>query len=101
MRKSRLSCYKQIILVEHFVAGTTARCASKLAAVNKNTAILYFQGHQKMIAHQLEQESLDVFDGEIEVDESYFGGTIRDADADYQAENCARQRRLFGLLGSV
>ncbi|MCF6293527.1 MAG: IS1595 family transposase, partial [Robiginitomaculum sp.] len=27
MRKSRLSHYKQGRLIEHFVAGTTARCA--------------------------------------------------------------------------
>ncbi|HJN26113.1 MAG TPA: IS1595 family transposase, partial [Rhodospirillales bacterium] len=30
MRKSRLSSYKQDRLIEHFVAGTTARTASRL-----------------------------------------------------------------------
>ena len=32
MRKSRLSHYKQNRLIEHFVAGTTARMAASFAA---------------------------------------------------------------------
>lgn len=46
MRKSRISKTKQLRLIEHFVAGTTTRCAASLVGVNKR-----------------------------EVDESYFGGT--------------------------
>ncbi|MBU4191089.1 MAG: IS1595 family transposase, partial [Pseudodesulfovibrio sp.] len=33
MRKSRLSKDKQLRLIEHFVAGTTARCAADLVGV--------------------------------------------------------------------
>ncbi|MBW8308926.1 MAG: IS1595 family transposase, partial [Candidatus Paracaedibacteraceae bacterium] len=33
MRKSRLSKSKQEKLLEHFIAGTTARCASSLLGV--------------------------------------------------------------------
>lgn len=94
MRKSRLSHYKQIRLLEHFVAGTTARCASKLVNVNKNTAILYFQRLREIIAHQLEQESFEVFDGEIEVDESYFGGTQKGK----RGRGAAGKVPVFGLL---
>lgn len=43
--------------------------------VNRNTAAYYFQRLRLIIAYQLEQESHEVFAGEIEVDESYFGGT--------------------------
>ncbi|MDP1766923.1 MAG: IS1595 family transposase, partial [Methylotenera sp.] len=42
MRKSRLSSAKQAKLIEHFVAGTTARCAADLIGVNRNTAAYYF-----------------------------------------------------------
>ncbi|MBW8308551.1 MAG: IS1595 family transposase, partial [Candidatus Paracaedibacteraceae bacterium] len=59
----------------HFIAGTTARCASSLLGVNKTTAAYYFQRLLEIIAHYIEQESQEVFEGEIEVDESYFGGT--------------------------
>ena len=75
MRKSRLNSAKQTKLIEHFVAGTTARCAADLIGVNRNTAAYYFQRLRKIIVYQLEQESHEVFAGEIEVDESYFGGT--------------------------
>lgn len=42
MRKSRLSWYKQEHLIEHFIAGTTARVAAALVGVNKSTAAIIF-----------------------------------------------------------
>lgn len=39
MRKSRLSRYKQDRLIEHFVAGTTARTAASLCSVNRKLPI--------------------------------------------------------------
>ena len=74
MRKSRLSRYKQDRLIEHFVAGTTARTASSLCGVNRKTAAFYFLRLREIIAVELEAESEAMFGGEIEVDESYFGG---------------------------
>ena len=74
MRKSRLSRFKQGHLVEHFVAGTTARTAASLCGVNRKTAALYFLRLREIIAYELEAESAAMFGGEIEVDESYFGG---------------------------
>ena len=75
MRKSRLNSAKQAKLIEHFVAVTRARCVADLIGVNRNTAAYYFQRLREIIVYQLEQESYEVFAGEIEVDESYFGGT--------------------------
>ena len=74
MRKSRLSKAKQGRLIEHFVAGCTARCAAALVRVNSKTAVYYFHRLRQIIAYRLEQEADMVFGGEIEVDESYFGG---------------------------
>ncbi len=75
MRKSRLSWAQQRRLIEHFVAGTTARTAASLVGVNKNTATFYFHRLRQIIA--LHSEEPTQFFGEIEVDESYFGGSAR------------------------
>ena len=74
MRKSRLSKYKQARLTQHFVAGTTARTAAALCGVNRKTAAYYFHRLREIVALELEAEGEALFDGEIEVDESYFGG---------------------------
>jgi len=77
MRKSRLSRYKQDRLIEHFVAGTTARTASSLCGVNRKTAAFYFLRLREIIAIELEAESEAMFGGEIEVDESYLAAGER------------------------
>lgn len=74
MRKSRISQSKQDRLVEHFIAGTTARTAASLVGVLRNSAAFYFHRLREVIAYELEAESEAMFGGEIEVDESYFGG---------------------------
>ena len=79
MRKSRLSRSKQARLREHFVAGTTARCAAALIGINSKTAIYYFHRLRILISDQLEQEEDIAFGSEIEVDESYFGGKCKEA----------------------
>ena len=72
MRKSRLSWSIQRRLIEHFVSGSTARTAACLVDVNKSAAAFYFQRLREIIA--LQSEDTSPLFGEIEVDESYFGG---------------------------
>ena len=72
MRKSRLSNSKQHKLIEHFVSGSTARTAAALIGVHRNTAAYYFHRLRQLIHKTIEDETL-LF-GEVEVDESYFGG---------------------------
>ena len=74
MRKGRLSRYKQDRLIEHFVAGTTARTAASLRGVNRKTAAFCFLRLREIIVVDSVAESEAMFGGEIEVDESYFGG---------------------------
>jgi transposase len=74
MRKRRLSVYKQDRLIEHFVSGSTARTAAILVCVNKSSAAYFYPRLREIIVFEIEQESPNFFDGEIEVDESYFGG---------------------------
>ena len=72
MRKSRLSWYRQSRLIELFVAGTTARTAAQLVGVNKTTASYYFHRLRQLI--YTHSEHLELLEGEVEADESYFGG---------------------------
>ncbi len=94
MRKSRLSKVIQGKLVEHFVAGTTARCAASLIGINFKTSAYYYHRLREIISAQLEHESLEVFDGEIEVDESYFGGARKGM----RGRGAAGKVPVFGLL---
>jgi len=72
MRKSRVSRYKQERLLEMFIAGATARTAADLVGVHRNTAAYYFHRIGLIIMEEVNNGSL--FDGEVELDESYFGG---------------------------
>lgn len=65
MRKSRISQSKQDRLIEHFIAGTTARTAASLVGVHRNSAAFYFHRLREVIAYELEAESEAMFGGEI------------------------------------
>ena len=91
-RKSRLSPLKRARLIEHFIAGTTARAAAQLIGVNKNTAATFFTRLRKVIADEMEKAS--PFAGEIEVDESYFGGVRKGK----RGRGAAGKVPVFGLL---
>lgn len=92
MRKSRLSKSKQDHLIEHFVAGTTARCAADLAIVNFKTAAYYYHRLREIICMATEDET--AFTGEIELDESYFGGTRKGK----RGRGAAGKVPVFGIL---
>ena len=92
MKRSRLSEYKQNRLVEHFVAGTTARTASALVGVNKNTGSLYFHRLRLLVYEHTQDDS--PFKGEVEIDESYFGGHRKGK----RGRGAAGKVPVFGLL---
>ena len=94
MRKSRLSQGKQAKLIEHFAAGTSARRAASLIGVDKMTAACYFQRLREIIALQTTGESDEAFDGEIELDESYFGGRRKGK----RGRGAKGKVAVFGLL---
>ena len=56
-RKSRLSDWKRGRLIEHFVAGTTARAAAELVGVHRNTAVSFYTRLRKVIAEAMEKAS--------------------------------------------
>lgn len=90
-RKSRLSRYKQMRLIEHFVAGTTARAAAQIIGVQSNTAISFYMRLRKLIASKLPSYELS---GEVEADESYFGGVRKGK----RGRDAGGKIAIFGLL---
>ena len=68
MRKAEYQFAQQNRLIEHFVAGTTAKCAAELICIPRKTAAYYFQRVREITAHHIEQKSHEVFAGKIEVD---------------------------------
>ena len=71
MRKSRLSQHKQNKLIELFVTGVTAQIVAELVNVNKTTESYYF--HRLRLLIYQNSLHMEIFEGEIEADESYFG----------------------------
>jgi transposase len=78
-------------VIEHFVAGTTARAASQIIGVQANTAITFYMRLLKLIAGKLPFYKLC---GEVEADESSFGGVRKGKRCRGEAGKVA----VFGLL---
>ena len=94
MSKGRISKAKQERLVAQFVVGTAARCVAPLVGVDRNTGAYYFQRLRELIAQHRQAEAQEAFSGEMEVDESYFGG----AGKGKRGRGSAGKVPVFGLL---
>ena len=93
-RRSRLRPSIQIELIKYFCAGVTARSAAQLTGVNRNSATLFFHKLREAIFENLPAEASVALSGEIEVDESYFGGTRKGK----RGRGAAGKVPVFGLL---
>jgi transposase len=56
-RQSPLSAAKRNRLIEHFIAGTTARAAAELVGVHRNTAASFYTRLRRTIAAEMEKTS--------------------------------------------
>jgi len=81
-------------LVEYFVLEVTARSAADLLNIHPNTAALYYKKLRLLITHHLELEARKIFDGEVELDESYFGGVRKGK----RGRGATGKVAVFGLL---
>jgi transposase len=90
-RSSRLTKHQQSKLMELFVAGTTARAAAQLVGVQANTGISFFLRLRQLIASQQPNFQLS---GEVEADESYFGGVRKGK----RGRGAGGKVAVFGLL---
>lgn len=92
MKKSRLSKQKQKKLIEFFVVGSTARSTAEILGIHKNTAALYFH-KLRLLIYRNYREDID-FSGEIEADESYFGGIRKGK----RGRGAAGKTPVFGII---
>lgn len=93
-RRSRLPTSIQLELLKHFVAGTPARAAALVVGVHRNSATLFYHKLREVITAQLHAETPELFSGEVEVDESYFGGKRKGK----RGRGAAGKVPVFGLL---
>lgn len=73
------------------MTGATARVAGEVVDVQANTAALFFMRLRQLIASKLPSYELD---GEVEADESYFGGVRKGK----RGRGAAGKVAVFGLL---
>ncbi|MDO5650931.1 MAG: IS1595 family transposase [Moraxella sp.] len=90
----KLSRKTQIKLLEFFVAEVTAKTAADLLDIQHNSAALFYHKIRLVIEYNLALESNTLFDGEVELDESYFGGVRKGK----RGRGAAGKTAVFGLL---
>ncbi len=61
-------------LLEFFVLEVTARSAADILGINPNSAALFYRKIREIINYYLTLEADEIFEGAVELDESYFGG---------------------------
>ena len=74
LTRCKLSNKIQNKLLEFFVLEVMARSAADLLDIEANSAALFYHKLRQIIAYHLDIEAQEVFGGEVELDESYFGG---------------------------
>ena len=84
----------QLKLLEFFVLEVTARSAVNILGIQPNSAALFYRKIREVIAYHLEQESHKIFDGIVELDESYFGGVRKGK----RGRGGAGKVAVFGIL---
>ena len=92
-RCSRLAKPLQEALIVHFVACVPARSAAELTGINRNSAILFYHKLREIIADKLAEQT-PFLTGDVEVDESYFGGHRKGK----RGRGAAGKVPVFGLL---
>lgn len=81
-------------LLEFLVLEVTARAAADLLGIQANSGILFYRKIREVISYHLAFEADEVFDGQIELDESYFGGPRKGK----RGRGAAGKVAVFGLL---
>src|SRR3989441_6466452 len=93
IKRCKLPRQLQLRLLENFVLQVTARSAADVHGIQANTVALFYRKIRLVIAERLEHEAVP-FTGEIEVDESYFGGVRKGP----RGRGAAGKVPVFGLL---
>ena len=80
--------------LEFFVLEVTARSAANILGIHPNSAALFYRKIRQVITFYLAQEAAEVFNGEVEIDESYFGGVRKGK----RGRGAAGKVVVFGML---
>ena len=81
-------------MLEFFVLEVTARPAADLLGIQHNSAALFYHKIRLVIEYHLNLEAKELFDGEIKLDESYFGGIGKGK----RGRGAGGKTAVFGLL---
>jgi transposase len=92
LRRCKLDRKVQLRLLEFFVAQVSARTAADLVGINYHSAHLFYHKIRDRIVAHLELEW--PIEGEVEADESYFGGARKGT----RGRGAAGKVPVFGLL---
>lgn len=84
----------QTRLLEFFVLEVTARSAADILGINPNSASLFYRKIRQVIEYPLSLEASEIFAGQIELDESYFGGVRKGK----RGRGAAGKIAVFGIL---
>ena len=90
----KLSKSTQKKLLQFFVLEVTARAAADILSIQPNSAMLFYRKIRQVIAYHLDLQADEVFDGAIELDESYFGGQRKGK----RGRGAAGKVAVFGIL---
>ena len=92
--RCKLSKKDQHRLLEFFVLQVTARSAADILGIQANTAALFYHKIRQVIWTRLELQAEEMLGGEIELDESYFGGHSKGK----RGRGAAGKVIVFGIL---
>jgi len=81
-------------LLEFFVLEVIARSAADVLEIHPNTAALFYKKIRQVITYHLQHENAEMFDGCVELDESYFGGKRKGK----RGRGVAGKVAVFGIL---
>ena len=90
----KLSKRVQKKLLVFFVLQVTARSAVDILGIQPNSAILIYRKIRMVISHYLALVADEVFEGPVELDESYFGGRRKGR----RGRGAAGKVVVFGIL---
>jgi transposase len=94
LTRCKLSKKTQSRLLEFFILEVTARSAANILDIQPNSAALFYRKIRQVIAFNLALEASEVFNGDIELDESYFGGVRKGK----RGRGAAGKVVVFGML---
>ena len=93
IKRCKLSKKIQLRLLEYFVLEVTARSAADVLGLQANTAALFYRKVRELIAEHAAADE-ELLGGEVEADESYFGGVRKGK----RGRGSAGKVPVFGLL---